>query len=203
MKTAMQFMPAEVRTKITECLVRIENVIPKGAREVEHIRPARETASGREEKVRGVRFSAFVSDPEDVEKISWGEAMISHDDKLHFIGDLLIDDDTMRAVGQLEVLSMDGDSIVGLPSIAACQTTVLTCHNCSEPIAVIATNPDIPDGRKQADVPVQVCSGCGYARYCSERCAHRAWRLGHHITCPHIRQRLHVDHMPKIEVVLT
>jgi hypothetical protein len=179
--------------KLAKCAIRLVNAIPRELRNVEHIRAASNSGTGKPEKIIATRFSVFVPDPSAFASEDWNELMIADSESgklFHTATNVLIDDDTLRILGMMEVTGMDEDALIGIPSLSTCRETVHMCHNCGDLLAVVETRVPIPGN---ADKPVLLCRGCGYARYCSERCALRAWALGHHRMCGHIRRRLHGD----------
>lgn len=201
MDMLLNLVPPDVAKKILDSVVRIPNVIPKEARATVHVRPSRGTVSGLPESVSGIRFSTFVSDPAILPDLAWKEILIDNRAKYHFDKNLLVDADTARIIDSIEVMSIDEDAITGVPNMMTCQATIHVCHNCKEPIAVVAARGSaIPGDAQQGETVVHVCRGCGFARYCDERCAQRAWKLGHHLTCGHIRQRLHPAPQPTQDV---
>jgi hypothetical protein len=180
---------------VAECIVRIENQVPKSARRAIHTRSPLDTASGRSESVTAARFSAFVSDPSILSGICWNDVMISDKDKLYFTGGcIVVDEDTWRLMSAMEVIEIDEDVLVGLPSIMNCRATVVTCHNCAKTISVHSSGPASSSSSSSAEV--FVCNGCNFARYCSESCAVRAWEREHHLTCSNIKRRLNRDPAP-------
>jgi hypothetical protein len=99
----------------------------------------------------------------------------------------------------VKMSAADGDAIVGTPTLESRICTTHVCHNCDQPIACVRVDrlDEHPGSgnkkkkrREEKSGDIHVCKGCGFARYCDERCAARAWKMGHHLTCGHIARRL-------------
>ena len=167
----------------------LPNVVPKGVRTFEYDRPADDTPSGLPEKVTGTRFSLFISTAEAVDRVTWMEMVVSHDGTFYHGPNLMTDEDTIRVIEDLNVVGMDEECMVALPTSTARAPVCVRCHGCAAVIANIA----VPESRckaADADAGVRVCRGCGFARYCSDECATTAWSLGHAAVCALIRDRI-------------
>ena len=179
----------EKRRAIMACKITLRSVVPAANKPTLYTRQARDTASGHPETVLAKRFSLFIDKPDVLPLVNWTELLQTDGTGLRHTPEVLIvDDDTMCVFASLEIVSINADIAEGVPTISTCKGAVLACHHCKNVVAVVTDKDPDPE---QSQKTVLVCRGCGFAKYCNEWCAKRAWGLGHKLVCGQIRKRMY------------